>query len=100
MFKVKTIEWHKRAIVWGYITLAILAFLMAIFTAFVDLSSLEGGGKGGFYLAILIFIGSLLAPVFGQYGTSVVFLIIGIFLLFIWHKKRKHLINIEYNHLI
>ena len=80
-------EWHIRAKAWGYFALAILALLMAIFTTIVDPSSLEGGGKGGFYLAIFTAIGSFLDPIFGQYGTSVVFLIISIFLLFIWYKK-------------
>ena len=92
---MKSIEWYKRSKAWAYFTLAIFSFLMAIFTGIVDPSSLEGGGKGGFYLAVFTAVGSLLEPIFGQYGTSVVFLIITIFLLLIWYKKLNSIPNIE-----
>ena len=88
-------EWNEKVKAWCFFTMAILSFLMAIFAGTVDLYSLEGGGKGGFYLAIFVAVGSLLSPIFGQYVTSVIFIIITLLLLLKWYKKIKRIPNIE-----
>ncbi len=88
-----SVERYEKSKAWAFFALAILALFMALFAGIADLESLDSGGKSGFYFAIFVAIGSILEPVFGHYGTSVVFLIITLCLLLVWYKKLKRISN-------